>query len=256
MKILDLDLDFFQMDVSNWGNDYGKRLNSEYTQPWNKEKLVSYLETNLGLRKNKKIDGRIYTHHDEAFYFWRELILKGNLCIPFDLVHVDAHADLGFGDSSFQYITNEYLYLDYELKMYPENLTCKKNSIKHFSYANYLIFAVACNWINTLDYVLHLNNYKGCDFSKIHFKNYDIETNIMQIKKYKQYEDLGVAYGKKIEDIEIIEFEKEVPFRCINQEDVLYDGNFNFIGLSISPGYTVKESDELIEVIKEYINEI
>jgi len=31
-------------------------------------------------------------------------------------VHVDAHADLGFGDSSFQYITTEYLYLDNELK--------------------------------------------------------------------------------------------------------------------------------------------
>ena len=31
----------------------------------------------------------------EVFFFWRELVLEGELATPFTIVHVDAHADLG-----------------------------------------------------------------------------------------------------------------------------------------------------------------
>lgn len=95
-----LDLDFFQQDVFAQINDYGDRLDSSRTKAWNKERFVNYLGR-IGLKK-EKIKGRIFRHHHEAFYFWRELILEGYLEVPFDVVHIDAHADLRFVYVAFQ----------------------------------------------------------------------------------------------------------------------------------------------------------
>lgn len=256
MRVLDLDLDFFQEDVCIYRSDYGERVDSNYTTAWNKERFVNYLENKLGLKKETKIKGRIFSHHQEAFYFWRELILERFLEVPFDVVHIDAHADLGFGDGSFDYLTTEYMYLDYESKIYPERLVCKKYGKQQFSFSNYLIFAVACGWINSIDYILHYKNYKGIDLPRGHFKNYDIDTDLLQLKRYKQFEELGIGYYRKLEDIEIIDIGKEIEFKCYKDNKGYYDKNFDFISLSISPGYTVQEADELIEVLKDYIEEI
>jgi hypothetical protein len=55
-----------------------------------------------------RIPGRFVVHHDEAFDFWRELVAKHHTQI--DLVHIDAHADLGLGDdSSWVHIVSELL---------------------------------------------------------------------------------------------------------------------------------------------------
>ena len=256
MRVLDLDLDFFQEDVINYRNDYGERLGSHITAAWDKEQFIEYLENQLGLKKEKKIKGRIFNHHNEAFYFWRELILQQSLEIPFDVVHIDAHADLGFGDGSYEYLTTEYMYLDYPTKIYPENLVCKKYGKKQFSYANYLIFAVACGWIKSIEYILHYKNYKGVDLPRVHFKNYDIDTDLLQLKKYKQFEKLGIAYGRTFEESEIIDIGRDIDFKCYKGNEVSYGGKFDFISLSISPGYTVVETDILIDILREYIDEI
>lgn len=84
-----LDLDFFQMDIVHNCDYYGERLDSSCTRPWKEKDLISYLEGNLGLSRDKKIKGRIVKYHHEIFYFWRELILNGELTVSFDVIHVD-----------------------------------------------------------------------------------------------------------------------------------------------------------------------
>ncbi len=46
-------------------------------------------------------------HHNELFYRWGEAIDAGRMAAPFEVVHVDAHADLGLGDSSYAYLMGE-----------------------------------------------------------------------------------------------------------------------------------------------------
>ena len=78
---------------------------------WTEREVRDFLENNLGLSKGNKIRGRVVAGHNESLFFWRELIEKGELTTPFDVIHVDSHADLGLGYRSWAHI------LDYLLKL-------------------------------------------------------------------------------------------------------------------------------------------
>lgn len=249
MRVLDLDLDFFQEDVAHFVSDYDGRLESDNTKPWNRDKVIQYLENNLGLNKNNKIKGRIVEHHDEAFYFWRDLILEYKLKVPFEVVHIDAHADLGFGDLSWRFIMTEYLYLEDGEKLYPERLDI--SSFEKISYGNYLAYAIACKWINKLTYVIHPR--WGQDLPSILFKNRDVNSGTIQLKKFKRGEKIDICF---LDRYIPISYENEVEFIGKLRDDYKNEQVFDFLVLSISPGYTVKEADYIIDIIREYVQMI
>ena len=100
MRVLDLDMDYFMKSVATFINeseperlpeeDYGDSV-------WSEREVRNFLEGNLGLSKQNRIRGRVVAGHNESLFFWRELIEKGDLSTPFDVIHVDSHADLGLG---------------------------------------------------------------------------------------------------------------------------------------------------------------
>ena len=106
-RILDIDLDFFLNKVSD-AKENGKRLKKKKYYPWSKDSLKSFLENRCFLIKDKPTPGRIVKQHHEAFLFWRELILDKKIKIPFELVHIDAHSDIGIADWGWIYITTLY----------------------------------------------------------------------------------------------------------------------------------------------------
>ena len=76
---------------------------------WSSERVRTFLECHLGLSKDAKINGRIVSGHNEALHFWQELINSGKLDIPFEVIHVDSHADLGLGYDSWDFIMKNLL---------------------------------------------------------------------------------------------------------------------------------------------------
>lgn len=52
----------------------------------------------------------------------------------------------------------------------------------------------------------------------------------------------------------LITLEPEVPFEAVSPDDFRDDGDFDFIVLSRSPGFTPPESDFLVPVISRYID--
>ena len=71
--------------------------------------MRAFLENNLGLSKDKKIQVCIVKGHNEALHYWKKLIDQNKLCTPFEVIHIDSHADLGLGYTSWKYITHELL---------------------------------------------------------------------------------------------------------------------------------------------------
>lgn len=139
MRVLDIDLDFFVSDIAHFVSDNGKRLNDDYYKIWDEKSVRKFLEKKCGLSRSKPVKGRLIRHHDEAYYyFWRELISNNKLKVPFDIVHVDAHADLGLGDASWVYILSDLLRLPPEERINP-----KTTGLDGLSYGNYLAFAIA-----------------------------------------------------------------------------------------------------------------
>ena len=90
MKVLDLDMDYFMKSVATFINeseperlpeeDYGDSV-------WSEREVRNFLEGNLGLSKQNRIRGRVVAGHNESLFFWRELIEKGDLSTPFDVIH-------------------------------------------------------------------------------------------------------------------------------------------------------------------------
>ena len=92
-NVADIDLDLFLDQFSNV--DCGRHRQSSILQAWSRERLRAFLEGQCGLKPGgNRVPGRFIVHHDEAFGIIRQLIGRYG---PLELVHIDAHADLGTG---------------------------------------------------------------------------------------------------------------------------------------------------------------
>ncbi len=146
--ILDLDLDFFLDKIAHRRPDKGKRLPSWGYKPWKKDEVRSFLERQCLLSTANPTKGRVVTHHDEVFWLWRDLVDARQIGVPFSVVHVDAHSDLGMGyPAADRYVMTELLH---------ESLEDRKSPFKsQVKPGNFLLFAVACCWVSQITFVLH-----------------------------------------------------------------------------------------------------
>ncbi len=227
MRILDLDLDFFLNKIAFWkkGN---KRLDDKNYIPWKENKLINFLENQCKLSTDNKINGKIVKKHNEAYYFWKYLIKNNNLNIPFEIVHIDAHGDLGMGDNSYEYLQNNYLKLPIKERY---NILDNEELNKQINEGNYLAFTIANRWINKLTYVIHP------------LGGNDVPLEYLKIINSKQY-------------IQLNNNEPLVNFKKINGKNYFEEKPFDYIVLAQSPKYTPKGADKLIKIFRKYIDEI
>lgn len=94
-RVLDIDLDFFVTPVVHWPQWDG-RASAEHGC-WPVEEALAFLTDRCLLAG--PLPGFVTERHDELFWLWREAISDGLLVPPFDVTHLDAHADLGLGDA-------------------------------------------------------------------------------------------------------------------------------------------------------------
>lgn len=265
MRILDLDMDYFMTEVVHDVPETStERLEEEYYAEavWDRERVVDFIENNLGLSKNKKISGRIVTGHNGALFFWKELIEAGKLDVPFEVIHVDSHADLGLGTDSPMFIRKHLLKWPVEKRPeYSQHKNCFGRDCAE-GIADYLLFAIAYRWISKLTYCGN-PNCKPYDYDIHTLKNFEEEyindkpvDNVIQLL-YNPTMDCPHEPFKISAYIDASQKEPEVPFRIIPSiEDVKYSGDFDFFVFAQSPNYTPRSADFIIDVIKEYIVEI
>lgn len=76
MRVLDLDMDYFMTEIANTPFSCEVRLDEEDygNSVWSADEVRQFLEQNLGLSKKHIIPGRIVSGHNEALFFWEELI--------------------------------------------------------------------------------------------------------------------------------------------------------------------------------------
>lgn len=246
MRILDIDLDLFLSDIALYKADHS-RLNDEEYHPWQITRLKQFLENQCLLTGESRIPGKIFTDHVEVFYFWRELIAWGSIETPFEVVHADAHADLGLGDGSYVYIMGELLHVPIQERDDP-----RRGGYDGILPGNFLTFAIACHWISRLTYVHHERG--GDDLPYSHFKDFDTKSGVIELKCCKPSFEKGNLMNLDY-DI-VLKREPEVPFALFSVDKYQTEQPFDLIVVSQSPGYTPASSDKLMDVIKQYIEEI
>jgi hypothetical protein len=244
MRVLDLDLDLFVSPIATTKDAY-TRLCPEKYKPWSESAVRHFLEHHCGLSSQKKVLGRVITHHHEAFYFLRDLIQGKKATPPFELVHADAHADLGMGDAAYPYIMSELLHLSLFDRMTPDE--------SEIGPGNYLVFAIACRWVSSLNYVHHVDG--GDDVMDIHFKDFTEHSGFIQLKRCGSFvEDWDGGYNNV--SCKVLSLEPPVQFGKVAANSYSEREKFDLIVLSKSPGFTPVTCDPLIEVVSEYIDQI
>lgn len=230
------------------------RVNDEEYVPWDKTQVVKFLEHSLGLSKNHKIKGKIVTHHNEALYYWRDLILTSKIDVPFEVIHIDSHADLGLGSGSWVFIFEKLLGLDLDKRYEVENYKHYFDKYREPDIGDYLLFAIAFRWISSLTYICNPVE-RGNDYIWYILKDLKEPNDKIQLPYNNRYPatDLNDSYKRKIY-LESSILEPEIPFKIIsNLDDVYYKGQFDYITFCISPNYTPKSTDFIIDIIREYI---
>jgi hypothetical protein len=247
MRVLDLDLDFF-VDKPAFRQSLSgtERLPSDEYHAWTAEETERFLEVQCGLSQVSPVEGRVIVHHHEAFHFWHELTDSGKLRTPFEVVHVDSHADLGFGDAGWAYLMGELLSLPLDRRSAP------KEGFGGLNAGNFLAFALACRWLASLTYVHH-PRAKGNDLLQYHFKDFDTSTNVLELKECRQNALDRTTHEENDDGFGVISKEPQVRFSKINGADYSNVDKFDYVVLAKSPTFTPQESDQLIPVIQRYM---
>jgi len=244
MRILDIDLDFFLNNIAQDRSSNSARLSEDEFHPWTQQATQEFLEDRCGLSTTRRIPGRYVIHHHEAFHWWRKLVTEGTLNTPFEVVHVDAHADLGSGTFGYSSV---YVCLD----LLHQPLERRENPVedgRHMNAGNYLVVAIACRWLHKLVYVTHpQNRLEDCE--KWLFSAYDEKSWTIALPKCQ--EPTVVIPGVTPT---VLEREPAVEFIPTTGKSFHDDGTFDFMILCQSPGFTPASSDLLIPVIQEYMN--
>jgi hypothetical protein len=266
MKILDLDMDYFMEEIVHTSDSVIERLSEEdYSScVWTETRVRSFLENNLGLTKEKRIKGRIVVGHNESLHFWKELIDRGELTIPFEVVHVDSHADLGLGYASLDHILKVLLSYPVEERSMYNRYVDFNGRRREEGVGDYLLFAIAYQWISKITYCANPNGDKNDyiwetlkDFQENFIWDKPVENRMqllynpnMDLPRFKDSPEIKEKYV--INSIR----EPEVPLIIIpTLEDVKYNGDFEFAIMAQSPNYTPASADFIMDIFREYIVE-
>ena len=266
MKVLDLDMDYFMKSIAHTPFDVSSRLSEkDYgNSVWTKDQVITFLEENLGLSKEKKIPGRIVIGHNESLFFWEELISNGELEDPFEVVHVDSHADLGLGCASANFLQGEILTLPIKERRKIRNYKfC--NKIEDINVGDYLLWGIAYRMISKIVYCDNPNGDKDdyrCDTLKDFQENFVFNTptsNFIQLT-FNQSMKLPIHSDSKVYKDKYLQGaikEPVVELKIIpTVKDVKFYGDFDFAVMAQSPNYTPKSADFILNIFREYINEI
>ncbi len=242
MLVLDLDLDFFVSPIGYLQNNPGQRLSDEEHAPWRSSEVRDFLEGRCRLSNNVPSRGRIVERHGEALSVWAELLSRGELCAPFDVVHVDAHADLGMGDAGWFYVFTQTLTLPVDERPKPP--------ADKVTQGNYLLFALAFRWIKSLTFVTH-PEWRN-DLFPYALKDFDLSSGYLQLKSYRT-EDAERLFPGSEKDVPVLTLEPEVPFRRVACGEYLANEPPDYLLVSRSPEYTPPLADGLLDAIREYM---
>lgn len=254
MNILDIDLDFFLDKVPVFvSTDSNDRLQSGSYIPWKKNEVEKFLINQCGLSAKSRIPGKLLNHHDEVYNEVRNLI-ESETTNKVNIDHVDAHADLGLGDLCYNYLFFNLLREPIQERYYHDE---DISNLEKMGPGNYLVFMIACNWVKKLRYI-HLDNQVD-DLNYLFLKDLRTDSQIVKLRVYceQQIPDNFESFDKSkfIRETNPCRFEKDVPLETIQYRNFNSDKTYDRIFLTTSPSHTPVESDKLIPVIMQYIEQ-
>ena len=244
-RVLDIDLDFFLNRIFNSDAEPRGRLDARDYQVDPTPTALTYLHDHCGVPRNATRPGLACERHVDVWFHWRRLIRAGILRTPFEVIHVDAHADMGLGNNSCLYIAEELLAEPPGRRRPPigRDTWCVRDN-------NFIAYALACRWIGKLTYVTHPDCQD--DVQWLHMKNFDTRSGFVQMKRFEP------GFAERLDhflDVKKLPFEPEpeIPLQVVPRHEYRAADAPDFIFLARSPNYTPATADPLFDALKGLI---
>ena len=243
--VLDIDLDFFLDRILYAKEEPVRRLRADECGVDDSEVALAYLRERCGLSVSHPVPGHVCTRHKDVWFHWRRMLRRGVLKEPFEVVHVDAHADMGLGNNSCLYIVEELL---------AEPVDRRRPPVKGGEWAvgdcNFIAYALATRWIGKLTYVTHLKWED--DVQWLHMKDFSTTSGIVQMKRFEP------GFAEQLDhflDVKNLPFEAEpeIPMTVVPRKEFQIDRQPDFVFISQSPNYTPPTADALFEEMKRFV---
>jgi hypothetical protein len=274
--ILDLDLDFFIWPPFRDQPEEARLPRSEWEQLASEREVRSFLEERCHLSKRAPVQGCSAEQHQDAFNVWRQWIECETIVAPFNVVHADAHSDLGSGwaNRSCTFIETELLAMPVEERRHPAF------GPTHLNSGNYLLGAIANRWVSQLTYVYPADRTEAApvqpgglprleddmrrlarllrtdqeppvsDVPAWIFRNNDWKTRLIELKHYHP-----TRHCRSYADDHPVHLEPPAPFNWVEASEFNVAGVTHMF-LAHSPEHTPVEADKLLPVIKEYFYQV
>jgi hypothetical protein len=257
MRVLDLDLDFFLYRVDHHRDGADDRADGEFFPPWPLEEAIDFLVERCHLDGRRP--GFVVEHHNEIFYRWGEAIEAGQMTTELEVVHVDAHADLGMGDASYAWMMGELAYAPiadrYTIlkrrrpQSRKEMLALSSNAVTD---GNWLMFALACGWLSSLTYVNNSSVEKADgarpnDLPRSVMQDFDVQADHLQVDATRE----AVMDWRGGRPTVIEHSDPPVPFATYVWREYGAAEPFDIVCLTRSPQYTPVEADPIFDAIRE-----
>lgn len=164
-----------------------------------------------------------------CFAGWRQAIQDGHLAEPFELTHVDAHADLGLGDSGYVYLLTQVMHEALPARLHPREGETYLNS------GNYLAFAASCRWLSSLTYVY--NSGGGSDVMGYVMEDFDPRADCLHLAALsKSHIDILNGGGRPAP---VGSGEPRVPFKMLRWDTgYQVEERFDVVCLARSPEFS------------------
>lgn len=234
MKVLDLDMDFFLSGPCPCA-PLGCRPPEGTATVWSEKDVRAFLEEHCGLSKEHRVRGAVFETHDQALEYWMYRHIEHALDFPFDCVHVDTHSDLAFGPPGPDFVLKAVLTRQPNVRP----ALAAYRSGKKLDEANYLLFAIAFRWIKSLYYVKNPRSME------------DVPPRILNEAGHVFLRSDVSALMERMNGIEPVVFFKETRDWTTFQET-----DFSFATLAQSPRYAPASADWIMDVFREYIDQI
>lgn len=243
--VLDIDLDFFARPTVHDVPEAAPRPDDALFSVWSADAAADLLRR-LGL--TRPVPGRLCTHHYEALWAWNAAVYQGVLDVPFDVVHVDAHEDLGYGDPLWRRLQEEALARPVEERRFEEVAALAHSG-------NYLLCALALGWVRELTLVLpgplaadSTRRLRELNAHPLHFRHGREASGALQLKAVP-----GMPADEQARRCRKLAWTVEdspVPVRVLDAHEVTA-ATFDFLTVARSPAFCPPKTDQLLPLLCE-----
>ncbi|SLF47977.1 UPF0489 family protein [Mycobacteroides abscessus] len=243
-RVLDIDLDFFCAPVVYYPQTTQRPDPAEHSVIPTQTAL-RFLQDQCAL--TGPTPGFLTETHDQLFGCWRAAVQSGVLTPPFHVTHVDAHADLGVGDAAYMYLMEEFLHRRPDERLYPRH--DQDGPGPGLAEGNFLLFAIACQWIGELTYVFGEGG--GSDELNYAMQGFDLHADHVQLAAVSSVDAFRrtMLFDEVLPASAIAHLEPAVPYRSAFWDQFRTEAPYDMVCLTRSPLYAPSTADALYDEI-------